>query len=210
MTEQYAFFFNASTCSGCKACQMACKDKHDLDLGLLWRRVYEIAGGSWEQKEGVWVPEVAVFNLSIACNHCQKPLCLEACPTGAIYKREDGIVLIETSKCTGCRYCEWACPYSAPQYDSKKGVMTKCHFCYDRIDRDQSPVCVTACPQRALDFGEIKALRKKYGTNDAVYPLAEPSLAEPALIIRKHRDTDLARRVKAALSNREEVNHADK
>jgi len=210
MTQQYAFFFNAAVCSGCKACQMACKDKHDLDPGLLWRRVYEIAGGSWKQRDGVWTPETAVFNLSIACNHCQKPLCLEACPTGAIRKREDGIVIIDTSKCTGCRYCEWACPYGALHYDSKKGVMTKCHFCYDRIDKDQSPVCVTACPQRALDFGELKSLQKKYGKNNTVYPLAEPSLAEPSLIIHKHRDTDLARQVKATLSNREEVKHARK
>ena len=64
MAKQYAFYFNASACSGCKACQMACKDKHDLNLGILWRRVYEIAGGEWKKKENAWIPGVFAYNTS--------------------------------------------------------------------------------------------------------------------------------------------------
>ncbi len=120
MTRQYAFYFDSSACSGCKACQVACKDKNGLETGILWRRVYEISGGDWLQVGDAWQSSVYAYNLSIACNHCEKPICMEVCPAGAIYKRADGIVLIETSQCLGCGYCSWACPYDAPQYDEEE------------------------------------------------------------------------------------------
>jgi anaerobic dimethyl sulfoxide reductase subunit B (iron-sulfur subunit) len=74
MVTQYGFFFNAATCSGCKACQVACNDRHDLGPGVLWRRVYEVAGGGWEKKGEVWVPSVVAYNISMACNHCENPV----------------------------------------------------------------------------------------------------------------------------------------
>ena len=117
MVNQYAFFFDASACTGCKACQVACKDRNNLEAGLLWRRVYEVAGGSWEKRGEVWVPAVVAYNVSMACNHCEKPVCAMSCPVKAIGKRDDGIVLIDTARCIGCRYCEWACPYNAIRFD---------------------------------------------------------------------------------------------
>jgi len=74
---------------------MACKDKHDLGVGLIWRRVYEISGGDWEKHGGAWIPHVFAYNLSIACNHCAKPVCKDVCPTTAI------------TKCMCYRYREW-------------------------------------------------------------------------------------------------------
>jgi anaerobic dimethyl sulfoxide reductase subunit B (iron-sulfur subunit) len=205
MAKQLAFYFNSSQCSGCKACQMACKDKHNLEVGLIWRRVYEISGGEWEKRGNAWIPHVFAYNLSIACNHCEKPVCKDVCPTAAITKRKDGIVLIDGDKCMGCRYCEWACPYSSPQFDEVSGTMSKCHFCFDSIDKGDPPVCVSACPQRALDFGELSDLMKKYSGTNSVHPLPDPALTEPALVITPHKDAKRAREHKARIANREEV-----
>jgi len=70
--RQYAFYFDSSACTGCKACQAACKDKHDLPVDILWRRVYEVTGGTWKTEGGVWVPAVLSYYLSMACHHCEK------------------------------------------------------------------------------------------------------------------------------------------
>jgi anaerobic dimethyl sulfoxide reductase subunit B (iron-sulfur subunit) len=83
--------------------------------------------------------------------------------------------------------------------------MTKCHLCFDYIDLGKTPVCVTACPQRALDFGEIADLKKKYLGTNRVHPLPDSSLTEPALMITPHKDADRAKKEKAEIANREEV-----
>jgi anaerobic dimethyl sulfoxide reductase subunit B (iron-sulfur subunit) len=184
---------------------MACKDKHDLELGVLWRRVYEVTGGEWKKKGAVWTAGVFAYNLSIACNHCEKPICQTICPAGAISKREDGIVLIDRSKCIGCRYCEWACPYGSPQYDRVTGTMSKCHFCYDFIERGKDPACVVACPMRALDFGDFSGLKERYQGSSQIYPLPRSSLTSPAVIIRPHRNAARAEKEKGRIANREEV-----
>ena len=113
MAKQLAFYFNSSQCSGCKACQMACKDKHNLEVGMIWRRVYEITGGNWEKKGDAWIPHVFVYNLSIACNHCAKPACKDVCPAAAVTKRKDGIVLIDREKCIECMTCFEKCRFDA-------------------------------------------------------------------------------------------------
>ena len=163
----YAFTFDASACSGCKACQIACKDKNNLPVGVIWRRVYEVSGGTWtnvgagsprpelsDSETGVgrpnpytvWTTDVFAYNLSIACNHCVHPKCAGVCPTDAFVQREDGIVYIDESKCMGCGYCNWACPYGVPQYNPALGHMSKCNFCMDNIDAGLPPACVAACP----------------------------------------------------------------
>lgn len=216
--SQYAFYFDASACSGCKACQIACKDKHDLEVGRLWRRVYEVTGGGWQPVDSspnpVWENSVFAYNLSLSCNHCEDPLCRTVCPAGAITKRPDGIVLIETEKCLGCGYCAWACPYGAPQYDAAAGHMTKCTFCADLIDQGRPPACVSACPMRALEFGDRTELEQRAaleqraglaGAEPPVFPLPDPSLTRPALLVRPHPDSDRAASGNAWVANREEV-----
>jgi len=201
----YAFFFDAASCSGCKACQAACKDKHDLPVGLLWRRVYELVGGSWDREGDAWVPDVFAFNLSLACNHCDAPICVEVCPTGAMRRRDDGIVLVDPDTCIGCRYCAWACPYGAPQFDDASGRMTKCTFCADHLDLGLPPACVAACPMRALEFGERSELEARHGPSPWFFPLPDPALTKPGLAIVPHRDTVRAGPRTAGVANREEV-----
>lgn len=191
----YAFMLDASACSGCKACQAACKDKNQLPLGVLWRRVYEVTGGSWKQEGAAWNNTLCAYNLSISCNHCVHPKCAGVCPVDAYTVRADGIVILDSSKCIGCGYCAWACPYEAPQYDKAAGHMTKCDLCYDNVDAGLSPACVSACPLRVLDYAEVSAGQLlaqgqialwETPATEHPYPMPGDSGTQPHLAIKPH------------------------
>lgn len=184
--KRLGFYFDSASCSGCKTCQVACKDKNNLPAGQLWRRVYEVTGGGWKKQGPAWVQDVFAYNLSMSCNHCEDPVCVKNCPTRALFKRADGIVLINRDVCIGCRYCEWVCPYGAPQYDPQRGVMGKCDLCADYVDAGKNPSCVDACPARALDFGDFDGLLAKYGDSTHIYPLPDASITGPNVCIRPH------------------------
>jgi anaerobic dimethyl sulfoxide reductase subunit B (iron-sulfur subunit) len=203
--KQLAFYFDSTACSGCKACQVACKDKHDLQVGSLWRRVYEVVGGEWLPDGSAWITNVFAYNLSVSCNHCEVPICMEVCPSSAISKRGDGIVLINEDVCVGCGYCRWACPYNAPTLDLTKGKMTKCTFCADELDLGNDPACVSACPMRVLDYGGLDELMEKYGKVRGVYPLPGADITEPGLVLTPHRDARLPGSQELAIGNKEEL-----
>jgi anaerobic dimethyl sulfoxide reductase subunit B (iron-sulfur subunit) len=188
MTKQYAFYFNASDCIGCKVCQVACKDKNNLPIGMLYRRVFHYGGGTWVAENGFQVPNnIFAYSVSTACQHCQNPVCQQVCPAAAISKRDDGVVLIDKDKCIGCRYCEWACPYGAPQFNEDLGVMTKCNFCEDLLAEGKNPACVDTCPMRCLEFGELSELQAKYGYINEIEPLPKANITYPALVITPHK-----------------------
>ncbi len=155
MAKQYGFFIDTERCVDCRACMTACKSGNDVEIGVMWRRVTTAWKGNF--------PKVTFTSLSMACNHCAKPACMEVCPQSAISKRaEDGIVLVDRSRCIGCRSCGQACPYNAPQY-GKDGFMQKCILCVERISAGKRPACVTTCPGGALTFGTMEELPKLSG-----------------------------------------------
>jgi anaerobic dimethyl sulfoxide reductase subunit B len=189
VVRQYAFFVNADACSGCRTCQVACNDANGIRVGLHWRRVYEVSSGDWTQRAGVWTNTVASYYLSLSCLHCRTPLCALQCPSDAIDKRPDGIVLIDDGRCTRCRKCENDCPYGAIRWDGEARAVRKCTFCVEEIDAGRPPVCVAACPNRALAFGEFDDLTNRYPGERRVFPLPDASAAGPAVVIRPHRRT---------------------
>ncbi|GAB4504170.1 MAG: hypothetical protein Fur0043_11630 [Anaerolineales bacterium] len=216
----YAFTFDASACTGCKACQMACKDKNNLPPGVLWRRVFEVCGGSWQQQGEAWTNDVFAYNLSIACNHCVHPKCAGVCPTNAYVQREDGIVYIDESKCMGCGYCNWACPYSVPQYNPELGRMTKCNFCLDELAQGKPPACVAACPMRVLNYTvvseqlsvsseQLSVIGEEYQelwqvpAMEHPFPLPAFSRTQPHLAIKPH--PAMGNDLEKAIANREET-----
>jgi anaerobic dimethyl sulfoxide reductase subunit B len=203
--SQYAFFVDSDACSGCKTCQVACKDKHDVPAGVHWRKVYEVTAGGWEKKDDSWIPSVIAYHLSVACHHCIDPVCAAHCPSDAIWKRPDGIVLIDDSACTRCRKCEIDCPYSAIRWDPYAATVRKCDFCLDNLAAGIPPACVSACPNRALGYGDYDELRKERGGVNRVFPMADPAIAQPAIVIAPHRNTAIAEGLKPEVSNAEEI-----
>lgn len=174
MGRQLGFYYNAAICTGCKGCQIACKDTNDLKVGELYRRVYSFEGGTF--------PNVWGYYLSIGCNHCENPKCAENCPTGSIYKREkDGLVVQDQDKCIGCKMCTWSCPYEQPQYLEELGKCGKCDGCADLVDQGLNPVCVDSCPMRAIEFGDIEELRKKYGNLPNMKELPDSKITNPSI-----------------------------
>ena len=203
----YAFSFDAKFCSGCKACQAACKDKNNLPTGVLWRRVYEVSGGTWQQDGEAWTSTVFAYNLSLSCNHCAYPKCSGVCPTDAYVLREDGIVFLDTTKCAGCGYCSWACPYGAPQYNPDAGYMTKCDFCVDQLEQRLPPACVAACPLRVLNYGEAEDHKgiPLWTTPSTKHPFPLPTFShtQPRLSIQPH--PAMERTDEKVVANMEEI-----
>lgn len=151
------YYFDMTRCIGCRACQVACKDKNRLEVGVIYRNAHTYTVGSY--------PKVEMYNFTASCNHCEKPACLENCPVSAIYKADDGTVIQDQSRCIGCKTCVMSCPYGHPKYIEDKGVSGKCDGCYGLRAAGGKPACVAGCPNRALDFGDVDELKKKYGDN---------------------------------------------
>lgn len=188
--QQFGFVHNNVDCIGCRACEIACKDKNGLPPGPRFRRVMYIEGGTF--------PEVFAYKVNMSCNHCAEPACLPTCPTGAIWKREkDGIVDIDSTLCIGCRRCEAACPYGAPQWNVQAQVIQKCNMCVDEIDAGRKPYCVMACMMRVLDIGPIDKLWNASHPTTAIGPhdkpvrhvknMASPALTKPSIAFVAHR-----------------------
>ena len=147
--KQHGFYFNADNCIACHACEAACAEKNDTPAHLAFRSVGYLEGGSY--------PATKRLNISMACNHCDDPVCLKGCPTRAYTKfAEYGAVLQDPDICFGCGYCTWVCPYNAPQLDPEAGHVSKCNMCVDRLEVGLKPACVSACLGSALDFGVIE------------------------------------------------------
>ncbi len=167
--KRLGLVIDLDTCVGCHACAVSCKEWNaggfaapltDFDPygaapdGVWFNRVHSFEVGEGREGRTVHFPK--------SCLHCDEPACVTVCPTGASYKRaDDGIVLVDESRCIGCKLCSWACPYGAREYDAAEGVMKKCTLCIDRIynenleEVDRVPACVATCPVSARHFGDF-------------------------------------------------------
>jgi anaerobic dimethyl sulfoxide reductase subunit B (iron-sulfur subunit) len=151
MGIQYGFNHDGKRCIGCQSCQVACKQFNGVKAGVVgYRNVVSTTSGTY--------PDVKRVFLSTSCQHCEQPACVAACPRTAISKRaEDGIVVVDQSKCVGCRRCLSACPFGAPKFADS--VMQKCEFCLSQNLPDGAQTrCAAACPTRALRSGSIEEL----------------------------------------------------
>jgi len=153
---------------------------HDIAPGTVkWMRVYQ-----WEK--GVF-PNVRLHMMPVLCYHCENPVCIKACSNEVIYKEEKyGAVLVDTEKCTGTRKCWKACPYGVPQFqgDEPGTKMSKCNMCIERLEQGLTPICVLSCSMRALEFGPIDELEKKYGHLKRLEDMPKDSITKPAVVFK--------------------------
>ena len=177
---RWGMVIDVRRCVGCQTCTIACKQEHGLPAGTFWRFVADCEVGTY--------PDVRRLFLPMQCMHCAEPPCVPVCPTGASRRREDGIVWIAYDACVGCGYCAVACPYRARHLvheaesyfpagptpperlgarPERRGVMTKCTFCKERVDEglarglrpgadpEATPMCAVACIAGAIVFGDL-------------------------------------------------------
>lgn len=176
--QRLGFYFDQTACIGCRTCQIACNDKYDLPLGVLYRTVQTYETGTF--------PHPTVFNYTAACNQCANPACAAACPEGAMYIADDGTVQHDDDLCIGCRKCMVACPYGGLQYFADVHKVRKCDACEDLLVRGQNPACVDACVMRCLEFGPLDELRARHaGENltDSISVLPDSSQTHPSVLI---------------------------
>ena len=166
--EQYRFHVDMGKCIGCKCCVVACNEQNGNPAPINWRRVGEIEGG--------WFPSTSRSYLSMGCNHCLEPTCLQGCPVDAYSKDSiTGIVRHSADACIGCQYCTWNCSYGVPQYNPERGVVGKCDMCYGRLSLGQSPACVSACPEGALAIEIVNVAEWRESVDSRPTTLGLPS-----------------------------------
>lgn len=172
--EQYRFHFDMTKCIGCKCCVVACNEQNGNPPDILWRRVGEVEGGIY--------PHTLRHYLSIGCNHCLEPTCMTGCPVDA-YSKDGvtGIVRHSADACIGCQYCTWNCSYGVPQFNPERGVVGKCDMCYGRLENGQSPACVVACPEDAIqiEIVRVEEWQREYRehANSPGMPSADDSIS---------------------------------
>ena len=146
-TKRFGMLIDLSLCIGCNACAVACKQENGVPLTKFntWVESWDV--GTGEQARRANQPKL--------CNHCADAPCVKVCPTGASYRTEDGVVLVDAEKCIGCKYCMAACPYQARIVQESTGVVEKCRFCWENGEPGNPPACVGTCISGARVFGDL-------------------------------------------------------
>ncbi len=169
----YGMGIQVNKCIGCGKCMEACKEENGVPKEPFYFRTWveryiikkdgevivqsidpriDKIGNSVSEKEmmrSFFVPKL--------CNQCDNPPCVQVCPVGATFKTDDGVILVDSDRCIGCRYCIQACPYGARYLNPVTSTADKCTFCYHRITKGMLPACVEVCPTQARIFGDIKS-----------------------------------------------------
>lgn len=169
--SDFCITLDEKRCIHCKACERHCKAWNELPGGItlgVHRSVGPLPG----------LEPPVLRALFMTCLHCEEPRCIRTCPTGAMRRREDGIVYLDTRHCVGCRACIMACPWRVPQWNAAYGTVLKCDFCRERIDAGQQPACVTACTARALSFTDTSAARAALRALQSLAENSFPSAAD--------------------------------
>jgi tetrathionate reductase subunit B len=168
------FVHDNSICNGCYNCQIACKDEHVVNDWTPYAKPQPEIGQFWlklDEKVRGQVPRVKVSYTALMCNHCDNAPCMAACKVAAIYKREDGLVIIDPVKCTGCKNCVDACPYKAIYFNDDLNLAQKCTGCAHLLDSGwKEPRCVDACPTLALKFMEESEAKEYIKKAEAIKP----------------------------------------
>jgi len=180
--ERWAMVIDTRKCleaGDCEDCMAACHKIHNVpsipepahEVKWIWKEDFHHA---FPEQEHEFLPKhLAGRKVPVLCNHCESPPCVRVCPTTATWKREDGIVMMDMHRCIGCRYCTVACPYGSRSFNwmdprphieeldpvfptRTKGVVEKCNFCAERLVDGKTPACVEACPNGAIQFGDIR------------------------------------------------------
>jgi Fe-S-cluster-containing dehydrogenase component len=155
--KNYGLIIDHESCWGCKTCEVACKQENDIPDGI--RLIFVSEDGP--KKIGDKLEFVFKVNV---CRHCDDPPCAVVCPEEAISKREDGIVVMDYDKCSGCRLCIDVCPYDAIGFDPAKGIAQKCNLCHHRIDQGLIPACAdNVCLGHCIYFGDPEEIGQKIG-----------------------------------------------
>ena len=150
---QYSIVTDVNRCVGCLACSVSCKAVNGAPVGAFWNKTLRI-GPNPKEEGGNW-PDVDLYFLTVSCQHCEHPSCVEVCPTGASHKLADGTVQIDKSKCIGCQFCAMACPYGVRYLNEEERVVEKCTLCEQKIAQGELPQCVSQCGGMARWFGDL-------------------------------------------------------
>jgi Fe-S-cluster-containing dehydrogenase component len=164
--DRMGVLVDTTVCVGCRNCEWACKEAHDLPAGNLEdyedRKILEsnrrpdhtalTVVNEYPSGKNSNIP----VDVKVQCMHCDHPACVSACIVGAFSKNENGAVTWDTDMCIGCRYCMAACPFQVPAFEYDKALnpkIMKCDFCFDRTKEGKLPACVSICPVEALTYG---------------------------------------------------------
>ena len=138
------------SCIGCHSCAVVCKQENNVGLGTFYNKVLTVG------PSGIY-PDLEMYYLPVSCQHCDNPECVSVCPTGASYKRDDGVVLVDHSRCIGCQYCVMACPYGVRYLNEEEKVVEKCTLCEQKLSQGELPQCVSQCGGNARWIGDTEA-----------------------------------------------------
>ncbi len=155
--QAWGMLIDLTRCTGCESCALACKEANELPNPEQAPTRLDSGAYSFIDKRSQADGEVFIKR---QCMHCVHPGCASACTVGALKKTKEGPVVYDAAKCIGCRYCQYACPFSVPAYDWQNplGLIHKCELCKERLSEGEQPACVAACPTGAIQFGRRRDL----------------------------------------------------